>query len=47
LRKSLHCLAFIGLAAAAPAFAADLPSAAPAPASPYTIDPGSTSADLW
>ncbi len=35
------------LAFAAPAFAADLPSLTPAPANPYTIDPQTTSADLW
>jgi hypothetical protein len=31
----------------APAFAADLPSNAPVAANPYTIDPHTTSADLW
>jgi outer membrane immunogenic protein len=47
LLKTLCSFAAVGLAVAAPARAADLPSAAPASASPYTIDPGTSSADLW
>jgi hypothetical protein len=47
LLKTLWSFAALGLTFASPALAADLPSAAPAPANPYTIDPQMTPADLW
>ena len=43
--KALWISAALGFAVAGPALAADLPSTAPV--NPYTIDPGTTSADLW
>jgi hypothetical protein len=45
--KALYCFAALGLFVASPAVAADLPSADPAAANPYTIDPRTTAADLW
>jgi len=45
--KAICSLAALTFAIATPGLAADLPSAATAAANPYTIDPQTSSADLW